>query len=349
MTARATIERAHALLDQAAEARERRSHDRCLGALNEARDLLLDTPERALLGKVSWRLAKAAYDFGTPEQMLDAVTPLLEAGEAFAHHGPGRRAMAPIAKRWWDTRGYADHRVARLWEAWSDSYRAEQDPWMEAMGQAQLAWHLACAGDQTELDAIIERYLAMDPRAFGAGPHRHPDAPDTPSSVWWAQLELLRTGLWAAAWSGRRDRARDLADAIEDAAESAELDRAADPWFLDPLIRVGLAFDLREILDTWYAPWEATLSASDTPRARFHLALGRSLELRRTGDHFAAWEAAGGALEHALEQRFGPEWTVDALVARAGAEAGLPGASRSKTLDEITELKSTYGLWGLVG
>jgi hypothetical protein len=349
MTPRATIERAHALLDEAALARERRSHDRCLRLLTEAQELLRDTDDRALLGKVSWRLAKAAYDFGTPEQMLDAVTPLLEVGEAFAHHKPGRRAMAPISRRWWDTRGYADARVPRLWEACAASYRAEGDPWLEAMAHSQRAWHLACAGEHGALDQLIERYLATDPRHFGTGPHRHPDAPDTRASVWWAQLELVRTGLWAAAWSGRRDRARDLADAFQDAAEGAELDPASDPWFLDPLLRVALAFELDELLAATLDPWRHALAASDSDRAPFHLALGEGLVALRDGDAERALPSLQRAVALTEQRPHGAEWSVDALRHRARAEAAAGRGDPDTTVALAQRLSTRFGLGVFLG
>jgi hypothetical protein len=297
MDPRTLTDRAHAALDRAAQARADDDGAGCLAALEEAWSLLLDRDQPSLFAKVAWRRAKAGYDFGDADAMLDAVTPLLEAGRPFEDHPPARRAMQPIATRWWDTRGYGDDRVARLWAAWAESYRREGDPWMAAQGEAQRAWHLACAGDHQALDALIERYLALDPRRFGTGPHRHPKAPDTPASVWWAQLDLVRTGLWAATWARRRERARDLLDALEDAAEAARLERPDEPWFLDPVLRAALAFGLDAPRGAYARAWLPALDRVDGPRGALHRSLARGLLHE---DVEALEAAATQALEHHL-------------------------------------------------
>lgn len=332
MDERTRVDRAHAALDAASQARERGDVHACLEALGRAWDEAEGTSQDTLKARIAWRRSKAAFDVGEVDVMLDAVTPLLEQGDPFAHHPTGRRALLPISTTWWDTRGYQDPRLPRLWQAWVASYEAEGDPWMAAQGRARLAWHHACAGDQDALDAVIEHVLQQDPRSFGQGPHRHPSAPDTPSSVWWAQLELARTGLWAAVWHGRRDRARDLLDAMEDAAEAAELVRTKDPWFLDPIMRAALAFDLSEPLRSYRQAWLDALSSVDGPRGVFHRALASGVLALHDARPDIAVTALDEAVATAEEARIGVEWTVDAMACLERALIASGHAGRAGVL-----------------
>jgi len=312
MDTRTLAERAHDLLDRAGAARAQGRAGACVEHLQDAADVLAGTELTTLHHKTCWRLAKAGYDFDQIDVMLDAVTPLLELGQPFAHVASARRALQPMATRWWDTRGYGDDRLARLWLAWAQAHRDDGDPWLEAQGHVQRAWHLACAGDVTALDATIERYLALDPRRFGSGPHRHPDAPDTPTSLWWAQLDLVRIGLWSCTWTGRRERARDLLDAMEDAAEAARLDRPDEPWFLDPVCRAAVAFDLPEVADAYLQDWVPAVQRVEHDRAGFHTALARGLCARAQGQPDRAAQHLQQAVELADAGGFGAEWCVDA-------------------------------------
>lgn len=357
MDTRDVADRAHGLIDQASAARAGDDGAACITHLAAAQAVLLPAGEdpglQPVLHKVSWRLAKAGHDFDRLDVMLDALDPLLDEarpalGTPFDHVRSARRALSPIARRWWDARGYGDDRIARLWLAWAETYRDEGDPWLEASGHAQRAWHLACAGDQDALDTIIERYLATDPKRFGSGPHRHPRASDTPSSVWWAQLELVRIGLWASAWTGRRRRAQDLLDALEDAAEAAALDRADEPWFLDPACRAALAFGLEDVLAAYAEPWLAALDRLEHPRAAFHRALAAGLVAGHRGHPEQAIEALQRAVRLADDGKFGAEWQIDArrnLVAMLEVRSDPEAAVRR---EEAAELGTRFGIgWAL--
>lgn len=309
MDAQALADRAQVLLDEATRARTAGDGSGCVQALERARQLLQESPLEPQFHKVSWRLAKAAYDFGRPDTMLHAIAPLLDRGNPFTDSAAARRALAPISTRWWDSRGYADDRIAALWTAWADAYRKDGDPWMEASGRFQVAWHRACAGDHAGLDQIVEHYLALDPRRFGTGPHRHPRAADPAASVWWAQLELVRIGLWQAVWAHRADRAIELLDAMEDAAEAAEVVRHDEVWFLDPVCRAGLAFGWEAVVERYAMSWQATLDRLDHPRAEFHQALAIGLLPTTPG---ADRERTLRRAMHLAEQgQIGAEWQID--------------------------------------
>ncbi|MFK7929620.1 MAG: hypothetical protein AB8H79_15600 [Myxococcota bacterium] len=342
MDPRATADHVHTLLDQAGHARTQGRHAACIEHLTQAQAALSEADLPDVMSQVSWRLSKAHYDFGTPEGMLDAVTPLLEAGQPF-HGNPGaRRALSTIAKRWWDSRGYADDRVAKLWGAWAQSYADDSDPWMQASGETQRARHVACAGNNEELDSIIEHYLTLDPKRFGVGPHRHPSAPDTPSSVWWAQLELLRIGLWHATWSQRADRAIDLLDSLEDAAEAAEIDRASDPWFLDPACRAAIAFGWADVLERYSADWLRALRALDHPRAAFHLALATgSLPSTDPADAIAALQEA---IHLADTDKIGAEWRIDARLSLANRLSDSEESTRYSLRQQAAEIAASTGV-----
>lgn len=350
MDSRAVADATHALLARAATARSDGDGAACVAHLTEAVQLLSQSDLRELLGKVCWRLAKAGYDFEQHDVMLDALAPVLGSDDPFAHAPGSRRALPAIATRWWDARGYADDRLNRLWGAWARVHEAEGDPWMAASGRAQQAWHRACAGDHAGLDELVEQYLALDPKRFGNGPHRHPDAPDTPSSVWWAQLELLRIALWSTVWSDRRERALDLLDALEDAAEAAELHRASEAWFLDPACRAAIAFDLHDVRDRYAEAWIASLSRLDHPRAPFHLALARGLVAASRGDRSTALPHLEDAVRLADEGRFGAEWSMDARRELAKILAADEPERAARLRSEGSDLGARFGIpWSAGG
>lgn len=346
MDTRSLADRADALLAQAGAARADGHGERCLLRLQQAAALVAgDDPQGPLAPlrhRIAWRIAKAGYDFDDPDAMLDGLDPLLAEGAPFAHVPAGRRALAAIATRWWDTRGYADDRIPRLFDALARVHADEVDPWLAATARAKLAWHHACAGDLEALDAIIEHTLGLDPKRFGTGPHRHPSASDAPSSVWWAQLEVTRTGLWSAVWTRRRDRARDLVDALLDAAEAARLDVHSDVWFLDPLARAGIAFSLDDLVADVGTAWVDALDALDGPRPAFHHALAEGLLASHNAHPAYAIDALERALALADSHILGPEWRIDVRLELARI---VPDPQRESPLrEQARNLGAQFGV-----
>jgi len=341
MDARARHDRAHALLRAAREATGAGRPAQQIAALAEAVLVLAATEERDLRVRVAWRYAKAAHDAGDLSALSASIDNLLATDDTMADAG-AIRAVSAISKRWWDTAGYRDDRPARLWLALSEHHRSAGDPWLAASAETQRTWHLACAGALDALDASVDDLLATDPRRFGAGPSRHPDAPDAPTSVWWAQLARLRTALWSAAWTGRPDRARDLLDALLDAADAAEVSIEADPWLIDPAMRAALTAGEGALIDRWASAWTATLSRRGEERAELHLALALGL----TGEPDDAPLHLERAAAIAADRSLGPEWQVDAL-SRASERHPDPAAAQ-RTAARASALIERYGLGGLL-
>jgi hypothetical protein len=312
MDARARLDHAHRSLDLATAARQRGDGAACLQHLEQAYQLA--EGDAALVEKVAWRLSKAAFDFGTITQAFDALSPILAA--PFAYSSGPRSAVPELCTRWWDECGYRDPRPYQLWRATVESWRADGDPWMAAAATSRLAWGYACAGAWSDLDAVVEGTLQLDPRTFGEGPHKHPRAPDTPSSVWWAHIEVLRTALWATAWTPRPARAIDWLDAAADALAGASLPEDGDLWLLDASMRAAIANGL-DVAPARQKRWLHQLSDHAGPRGAFHRSIGQGVlaaqaeRADEASNHFA--HAARIAREH----RLGPEWEADALLRRA--------------------------------
>lgn len=346
MDARSRADQAHAYLEQARNARQRGDSASTLGSLHQAVQVLDPEDQAPLHARAGWRLAKAAFDFHDLGYLGIALDHLL-VNELALDDPSALRALPRLSQRWWDTAGYRDPRLSTLWQAWSTRRQEQGDPWLAATGHAHLAWSLACTGQLDALDDLTEHILSLDPRRFGDGPHRHPDAPDTRSSVWWAQLELLRPSLWSTAWSPRRDRARDLLDALLDAAAAADIEVASSAWDLDPAMRAAIANDLSAFVDRWAEPWIAGLRDLDHPRASFHLALAQGL-LQARASQPASIEALEVAASIAEASDIGPEWQADAWCQVLRAATRLGQSSRAaRAQQRAVDLISTYGLGGL--
>lgn len=291
------------LEDLLARARSARADDdvgAALAALREAQEVgAALEPTHPLVARVAWRRAKAAYDLGATDEMLACLEGVLALEAPFDDHPQGLRAAQPIARRWWDERGYGDPRITRLWEAFRDAWRAGGDPWMAASGETQLAWEWACSGAIEPLRALLVARGGMTPRDFGDGPTKHPRAADAPSSVWFAQMDLARVALRAGVWARDEALAREAHEVYADALAEAELDEDADHWFLETAGRAERTFGWRGDLAE---RWVVSATRLDHPRARLHRALAEGVG--------KGWPAA---LLEVLDDAdaAGPEWGVD--------------------------------------
>lgn len=309
-------------LDEATRARHAGDLPGAIAALERAADLADRSERPSLRSAVRWRLAKARYDHGDATGLLPAVLPLLDQ-DPFAGGARTLRAVDPVLRRHWDHVGYGEPAAIELLAAARRAHAEAGDPFLSARADVHAAWQLACTGDLEALADLVHRWSRLSPRQFGPGPHRHPSAPDTPSSVHWVVIDLARTWLRAATWAraeGAAWRAREL---LEDAAEDAGLRRQTDPWFLDAIARAGLAFDDAEAL-VYLPAWRAALDAVQGPRGDHHRALARAWA---SDDPAAFAEAAELAERHHL----GPEWAASAWCEALDRGHG-PAAERAAAL-----------------
>jgi len=291
------------LLVAARGARATASLPQCVQHLREAQAAASPLPDdHRLVAVVAWRRAKAAYDLGLTDEMLGCLERVLSLDHPFADYPQGLKAAEPLARRWWDERGYGHPLVARLWEAFVAAWREGGDPWMAASGEAQLAWDWACAGHLVPLQALLVRRGGQSPREFGNGPSKHPRAPDAPSSLWWAQMDIARIALRAAVWAGDEGLAREAHEVYADALAEAEVDESDDYWFLETAGRAERVFGWRgELAERWMA----AAPGLSHPRAELHQALATAV--------VQGWP---GAVAEVLPQAdaAGPEWGIDLRV-----------------------------------
>jgi len=301
------------------DARTHRSGDDLASAtlaLREAAELCdaLDA-EHPLRTKTRWRLAKAHHDAGEADRALGALAPLLDDDDPFLGYPQGLDAVHALAVQAWHRIGYDDPRVDRLWERAESGHDAAGDPVRAAQASLQRLWAAACRGES--LTEALERFATLDPHPFEAGPSRHPRAPDAGGSVPWLQLDAARTALRAATWSRDAELADLAEDLFEDAATEAELDRAREIWFVEPIALVRCRLG-RPDPDDYATTWFELAGRIDHPRRAYHhrvaLAEAASDPERRT---LRYREAAGVA----REGDHGPEWVTDALI-QAGDRAG---------------------------
>jgi hypothetical protein len=315
-----TAARVEASMAQARRARAGGDLDGADDALADAAihagSLDVDHPLRSVL---AWRRVKAAFDRDDVDAMIERLTTALEVPRPFLHHPTALDAAEPIARRWWDRRGYGHPAITKLWEAWTSAWREGSDPWMAASGEAQLAWEWACAGETEKLSTLIERSCRWTTRDFAGGPSRHPRAPDAGSSVYFAQMDHAQVALRAAAWAGDERLARAASELYADALAEAGVDEADDYWFLECVGRVERAFGWRaSVVERWSA---ARLSH---PRAKLHLGLRDGLLAADAPSRRAALLAVLADADEA-----GPEWGVDLrlLAVAAGADPSLRDAA----------------------
>ncbi len=263
-----------------------------------------------------------------------AARPLRGLVHPFAGHPAGGPAAEPIARAIWDSAGYSDELVAWLWSKYRAHHIAHKDPFLAACGDLQLAWHRACRGELEQVSRLMLNYSLMTPSAFGDGPHRHARAPDAPSSLHFVQMDLARTALRAATWSGDEALATEAWDTYEDALADAELTRD-EPWFLDATQRAAARFG-------WDGPpfaadqprWIAAMATLEHPRAALHRQLVDAVLSDAHGGHDPApWLRAA---ELAVELGAGPEWEADALL---GAFHAQPDEALRHRMNQLIRAK----------
>jgi hypothetical protein len=306
----ATVARVETLLASAREARQAGDLARARDAISDAVTASEALEDPAWMAVSRWRLAKAAYDDGDPLAALDAVSPLLERGDPFADYPAGTKAVDPISCLAWDTLGYRDRRPEKLWTAWTALHRQQGDPFLAGMGEVRSAWPLACRGELEGLSRLLERWCGMTPRRFGTGPHRHPDAPDAESSVFWIQKDIARTVLRGATWAGAERLAWAASEVLEDAMEDTGTERSTDYWFLECISRAQLHFGWDDIAG-YTTAWIEQAAALTHARAPFHRALTAG-EVARSRDDMTSARTHFLTATHQASG-LGPEWRADAL------------------------------------
>ena len=342
METRDIVDKAEGLIVEASRARVDGRGDDCIRLLAEATALAVEHDLPNLVVKTSWRGAKAGFDFEDLEAMLKALEPLAEHPDPFQNDTITIDALNAIATKWWDQRGYADSVLDRMFQSLIRIQRLDQNPWMATVAQVRLAYCYACRGDQRLLDDAIESMLKLDPRSFGDGPHRHPLAPDTESSVWFGHMEMARVGLWAAVWADRGARARDLCDAMLDAAEAAQFDLREDVWMLDPVCRAAIAFDWPQVAEDYVDDWISRLESTEGTRADFHGALAKGLV--ETSDPAAARKSLELAVGVADASAIGAEWRVDARRALAKAVEDSETELSQQIMEESKDIGKAFGI-----
>ncbi|MFT7517993.1 MAG: hypothetical protein ACI9MC_000117 [Kiritimatiellia bacterium] len=327
---------AERLQRQARQARAAGDMRGCLDALQRATQVVDKDVESMLHARLCWRLSKAAYDAGSPEQMLDAITPLIEANRAFSEHAPAMKAAEMITDRWWELRGYGDQRLLSMWADWSAVWRADDEPYMEAKGHIKGAWQRACFGDLDALQQLVQRYHAVTPSRFSKGSYRHPAAADTANSLPYVHLDLTRTALRAATWMHEERAARHMLDAFEDAMDESRQDRATDLWFMEPVLRAALAFGWREPL-RWLPSYRALLASLQHERAPFHRALGSATIAQLQGrDPRAHLRKALNSTDAA----HGQEWRAKVEIDAGNLEDGAQHLRRAARVIEAFHMRA---------
>lgn len=307
-----------AALEAATRCRAAGDQSGCIAALTEAWRGSAALPDAHLLSVSAWRLAKAHHDFGDPYSMLEAVRPLVQTPlterqnlfvapvtvSPFTYYPASVGAASRVCRHFTDRAGYADPLIALLYQALSEHHRQAADPYLAARAQVELAWWHACRGEQEQLWAIVERYLKTPPAGFEreAGPdaHRHAQAPDISTSLFHIQLDLARTALRCATWTGNVSSAVDALELMEDAAEDIG---HRDLWFLDAACHAGTRFDELSIPDGYFSLWRTSLDGSDH-------AVHRGLMLAILGSDASLARQAGTL---ALSDHRGPEWAAMAF------------------------------------
>lgn len=349
-------------LEGARDARRRDDLPLAVAQLEAALAAAIELGDASLLATVCWRLAKARYDADDTAHMVASLAPLM-GGELeergvwgvkrtvgpFDLYAPSLRALEPLARRHWDTEGYGLPLLAELWGAWSEAQAAAGEPFLAAWGDVQRAWQWACSGHREALEATVQRVVRLSPDHFQAGTHRHPAAPDGPASAPWLELDVARTALRSATWGGRERDALDAMDIMEDAAETAELRREADPWFLDAAVHAADRFGWDAVAERYIAAWAERITHTDVPATHQQLASG--LLARRAGRQPDAAHAYLRAADLAREQRRGPEWVVSAhLGAARSLAADAPAAAEAqRELARCEARRTAVFMEGLAG
>lgn len=326
--------RAQEALREAREARERGDESARLRALEQAReaaDPVQDDP--TLFAAACWRLARARYDNGLHEHLLEAVAPLLDTHRRvrgtfgvrrvvgpFDAYEPALRAVGPLARAVADHHGYHDPTLRALWTALSEWAEREQDGYLRWWSVVERAWVDAVTGRIDEVRAVSHQVSALRPSA-GLSQHRHTRASRPEQSVPWLQVDMARTRLRAEVWAGDRRGALDSVEEILDACAGVDLAPHHDPWVLDALRHAHLAYDLPRVPDAWRRGWDALPEMPELPEPH-RLRVGA----RTAADH-------ARAARELHRRRAGPEWVVEAWLQAAEATSDDP----SPWLEQATQ------------
>lgn len=289
-------------LDQLFAAAKTARHE---GRAADALPLLLEAkrhaenPEQIVLA--GWRLAKLRWDLGQ-DDVLDALDDALALPDPFFDYPQALTAVESIARRAWDTRGYGDPRVIRLWDAYTQAQFAQGDAYLAYAGQVQRAWHLACRGLTVELShQLTQAHDHWSTASIAASPTRHPDAPSAEASLPFLFRDLAYTACWGGLWADDQPLCQRALRLYEDALD--DIAPETDPWwFVECQGRYALQYGgVAAHVDAWL-----TRSASlQGPRARYHRLMATGL----TGAPSELREAA----KLATDDAYGPEWVADAL------------------------------------
>ncbi len=317
-----------------------------LDALARARDAaegLTDDP--SLFAAACWRLAKARYDAGVHDTLLDAVRPLLAEGRhakgmfgvrtpagPFDHYEPGVQAVAPLARRVADHLGYADPDLARLWDALAAWAGTRHEGFLHAWARTERAWIDAATGAIAAVRTTAHAVSAMRP-GEGVGEHRHPRAARALDSIPWLQVDMARTRLRAEAWHGEARGAADALEELLDACAGVDLPPHHDPWVLDAILHADREHGLTEIADGWRAAWRELASAPG---------LSPGHQARLAAFALATPEAHHHAATQLHAERAGPEWVVGAWI--DAARAADDPAARTAFLTQARDHAARTGV-----
>lgn len=326
-------------LERARAARRADDGLAALAALRHAAARALETGDPASIQLAGWRRAKGEFDFGTPETLLASLEPIVALPTPFEHYPQGLHAAEPIARRIWDHLGYRSDAVLQLWSAWGAHHRSTGDTYLAAQADLQRAWHMACRGDTDAVQNIAEPWFRLTPARFGRGPTKHPDAEDATLSLYWIQVDLGRTLLRAATWTGRERLARDARDHLEDALAWSSRSLGKAPWCVDAICRAADRFAWS---DAPWPAWSKVLSGWSQAHP-VHARLGGAVFDRRDGRSDRAIAGFEATAELAERKRAGFEWVADSLIE---AQRTSPAPERARRIEELCR---TTGLGLAVG
>jgi hypothetical protein len=297
-----TPEEVRTWMDEGRRARASDASRACLEALAQAQ-LGAESLDSAhpLVQICAWRRAKAEYDFGPPNALLDALDPILGQEDPFAHYPAGRDGVERLTQRHTDHLGYQDPRLDVLWSRWIDAHKRLGDIYSAEMGAMHLTWIRACRGDLDHLTQEIHRISALSQRAFASSTSRHVDAEDAGDSVFHVQRQVARAVLTGAIWSHDERLGWVAWQLFEDAMEESGADRDADFWYLSTVGRAAHLFGWDEARSVM-PPLRRHLS---TRPQDVHTALTR-------GDIDGEVSALLWAADEAIRTHAGFEWAIDA-------------------------------------
>ena len=319
------IETIKAALGDARRCREQHDERGREAYLEAAQRLAVEHAHAELLTISSWRLAKARFD-ASRSGIDRALEPLLAHQHEqrglwgikhrvtpFTHYPTGLAALARLTSAHRDREGYGSAILDHLWTEAIQLHEAQGEHYLAWRGRQVRAWKHACRGELAPLHELWLASQRLKPRDLRESPHRHPSAPDAPSSVFWIQQDLARTYLRALTWgdaSGSLERnAWQVHEALEEAMEDTRTQRSADVWYLEATLHAAwrfgwttqqpaLASSLRQMLDQ---------VPSNSHRLRM------TALLQHVGGESSNAAFAESA-EYAKTEQPGPEWQVLALV-----------------------------------